>query len=657
MRFKLDKMKVQIVIAVAIQIALIIFFKLFLERGFFSASVVLVIEVVLLYYVLYYFTSSLEDYENNLSNSLGKGAKEAFLFGQSGVVIYDDNYMITWMSELFIERDMNRVGKKLLVWLPETEALLNKTQKEVRVSLDNRTYKIMRAENSPILLFKDISEEVRYKEAYEDEKIVIGMLNFDNYEESTQYEDENILANINNSIRTPVVDYAHKKGILLRRINNYRYLLVLNERIFADLVKDKFSILDTVKQASNQLEVNITLSMAFARGSSKLEELDDMVVNLMDLAQNRGGDQVAVQNGTQDVVYFGGSSEAVEKRSRVKVRIIAQALRDLILKSSNIIILCHKEADFDCIGAAIGMSEIVSAYNKPVCIVAKTGGIESKLKQALEESKEELEERVKLVSESEALNQLRDKTLVIMVDHHNYQQSNGQNIIEKASRIAIIDHHRRGANIQVHPSLIYIEPGASSTCELITEFIPYLTNKIDITDLEASIMLAGMIIDTNHFKVRTGARTYEAAGHLRSLGGDPIVVDEWIKDDFDEFELKSYMLSKAERYDENLYIVSVEDRIISRSMISQVADTLLSIKGVEAAFIIAKISNEEVGISARSNGKINVQVIMEALQGGGHMTAAGAQRKNEKIDDIKQELIHVLDKKFKEEQTDESDIA
>lgn len=657
MRHKIDQIKLRIFAIIIAQIIILIILKLLFDRGIFSAIGVLIIEAFLIYYLFMVFENEINLHSEQMSSLLGDGAKDAFLFGEVGIVSYDENYVITWMSDLFNDRFINRVGKKVLVWLPEVEALISGQEEVVYVTLDERRYEIKRRENAPMLFFKDVTNTDNYKNAYEQEKVVIGMVNFDNYEESTQYEEETVIANINSSIRTPVVEYAREKGILIRRINNYRYLLVLNERIFNELMNDHFSILNTVKKAANQLEVNITLSMAFARGSNKLEELDELVIQLMDLAQNRGGDQVAIKKVGEDVKYFGGSSEALEKRSRVRVRIIAHALKDLIQKSSNVIICCHKEADFDCMGAAIGVSRIISAYNKQVSIISKTGGIEEKLKNTLELHKEELSKRFNFISENEAINQLRSDTLVIMVDHHSLKQSNGPSILEKAKKIAIIDHHRRGANIQVKPSLIYIEAGASSTCELVSEFVQYLSNRIDINDIEATIMLAGMTIDTNHFKVRTGSRTYDAASYLRGLGADPILVDEYIKDSFNDFEMKSYMLSKVEKYDGGIVVVCVDDRIISRSIISQVGDSLLGVKDIEAAFIISKISNDEVGISARSNGKINVQVIMEAMNGGGHMTAAGVQRKNESVSRIKEELLDVLNGSLKEEKSDESNIA
>ena len=389
--------------------------------------------------------------------------------------------------------------------------------------------------------------------------------------------------------------------------------------------------------------------MAFAKGSSNFAELDETVTKLMDLAQTRGGDQVAIQVVGEDVKYFGGSTEAAEKRSRVRVRVMAHALRDLIQHSSNVIICGHKNADFDCIGSAICLSKMASAFNKPVSIIAKTGGIEEKLDAAMKENEKELAEDITFVTEGEAINQLKDDTLVIMTDHHNILQSNGAKLLEMAERIVVIDHHRRSTDMGVKPILIYIEAGASSTCEILTEMIPFVSSKVDISELEATFMLAGMTIDTRKWRERTGVRTYDAASALRKLGADPQVAYDYLKDTYDEFVLKSAIMNASERYPDGIVIAAVENEKITRSIMSQVADSLLSIQDVKAAFVIAQDKSTGINsISARSNGEINVQAIMEAMHGGGHMTAAATQRKDATVKELKEELINIIEQQKKE---------
>ncbi|MBQ1319696.1 MAG: DHH family phosphoesterase [Solobacterium sp.] len=648
MRKKLNELRRLLAVAVIIQAGLLVFFRTGLNRSITTAAIILIVEAVLLYFSTDRFVSLITDHSTEIQAVLGTSAEEAFLFGEVGMVHYDEEHVITWMSELFEQRGINRVGTKVLAWLPEADDLINGRSDIAQVELDERSYQITRKEDEAVLFFRDVTDMIRYQKAYEQGMPVVGMASLDNYEESTQYEDETVVSAINVAVRSPLTEYCKNHGIMVKRVNNYRYLLLLNERIFNDLAADRFSILNTVRRAAQKQDVSITLSMAFARGTENYQELDDMVTRLMDLAQSRGGDQVAVQVAGEDVKYFGGSSEAAEKRSRVRVRVMAHTLRELISRSSNVIICGHKEADFDCIGSAIGMAKVSQALRRQAVIIARTGGIEEKLAQVMEEHKEELRQELTFVTESEALNQLQENTLVIMVDHHNVRQSNGARVLEQAKNVVIIDHHRRSSEMGVKPVLVYIEAGASSACELVTELIPYISNRAEITELEATIMLAGMTVDTGHFRVRTGARTYDAASTLRRFGADPLAVDEYLKDSYEQFAQKAAVMNMSERMDRGIVIAPVRGMILSRSMMSQAADSLLEIQGVEAAFVLANNTDGETAISARSAGRVNVQRIMEKMQGGGHMTAAAMQRPRTDIEEVRKELIDTIEEYFRE---------
>ncbi|WP_314838625.1 DHH family phosphoesterase [Solobacterium moorei] len=655
MQQKMSRIKQIVFVALAIQLAVIILLQLIFKINILPGILVLIVEALITVYLLDYFQSANEEESIGLEKYLGGSYAEAYLVGGVGMMNYDENYVITWQSELFKERGLDRIGSKLLTWLPEANDIISGETEKVSVTIDQYVYEVSKRENAPTIFFKDITLLNKYRGKYNEEHVVLGLASFDNYEESTMYADDADIANINATIRTPLNEYFQKFGVFLRRLNNNRYLLVLNEKIYREIAADRFSILNIVRKASQKAEVSITLSMAFAKGSSNFAELDETVTKLMDLAQTRGGDQVAIQVVGEDVKYFGGSTEAAEKRSRVRVRVMAHALRDLIQHSSNVIICGHKNADFDCIGSAICLSKMASAFNKPVSIIAKTGGIEEKLDAAMKGNEKELAEDITFVTEGEAINQLKDDTLVIMTDHHNILQSNGAKLLEMAERIVVIDHHRRSTDMGVKPILIYIEAGASSTCEILTEMIPFVSSKVDISELEATFMLAGMTIDTRKWRERTGVRTYDAASALRKLGADPQVAYDYLKDTYDEFVLKSAIMNASERYPDGIVIAAVENEKITRSIMSQVADSLLSIQDVKAAFVIAQDKSTGINsISARSNGEINVQVIMEAMHGGGHMTAAATQRKDATVKELKEELINIIEQQKKEAE-DESD--
>ncbi len=655
MRKKLNDLKRLLLVIVLVEALLLVFFWAGLDGMILPALIILLIQIAAFVYVTERFENAMNEQAIGVRESLGVSAQKAYLFGEIGLLIYDGDYVITQMSELFEERGLNHVGSKVLSWLPEVDPLISGTADTAMVQLDDRIYSICRREDEPVLIFRDITEQHNAVLSYHEERTVIGIAVLDNYDEATQYADDAALSNINAAVRTPLTDYFRDRGILLKRISNSRYFMVLNEKMFSDLVTDHFSILNTIRRSAARQEVSITLSMSFARGSEKLNELNDLAVKLIDLAQSRGGDQVVIQEVGGEVKYFGGSSEATEKRSRVRVRVMANTLRELITRSSNVIVCGHRNMDFDCVGSAIGVARGAAALNKQVCIIGKTGGIEEKLAKVMEDNAEELAQEVRFVTESEAMNQLQPNTLTIMVDHHNSKQSNGSKLLESAGKVAIIDHHRRSTDMGVQPVLVYIEAGASSACELITELLPYISNRVELSELDANIMLAGMTIDTNRFHVRTGARTFEAAAALRKLGADPMKVDDYLKDSYDELTLKAACMACAKQHDHAVVTVPYKAGVLTRSLMSQVADQMLEIRGVDAVFVIGNDTEGETAVSARSNGKVNVQVIMEAIGGGGHMTAAAMQRDRCDIDSLEQEILAETDRYFKE-MHDESNI-
>lgn len=643
MKEKLSQIQRMAAIVIGFELIVTIALGTVFKMTIWPMILVIVVEVVLLVWCFDYLEKSALEETTTIERVLGKSAMDGYRLAKLGMVVYDENYVVIQMSDLFKDLGIDRIGYKLLSWIPEANDLLSGVADISYVSLDGRVYELTRQEEEPIIFFKDVTDLNQLKDQLKQEKIVIAIAHFDNYEESTLYADEGDIAFINASIRTPLNVYAQEHKMFLRRLSNNRYLMVLNEKIYEELVEDKFSILRTIRKAANAVDVSITLSMAFAKGTSNFLELDEMVTKLLDLAQTRGGDQVAIQTKGEEVQFFGGSSEATEKRSRVRVRVISHALRDLILNSSNVIVAGHKDADFDCIGSALAVAKMTMSLGKDTSIIAKTGGLEEKVSAALEQHLSEFEEEgIHFISENEALNELREETLVIMVDHHNVQQSNGSKVEEQAKKVVIIDHHRRSSEMGVKPILMYIEAAASSANELVSEMIPYVAPKADISPLDASFMMAGMIIDTRQWRVRTGSRTYDAASIIRSYGGDPQVAYGYLKETYEEFQLKNQVMSNAERYEGGIVIALVSQKRISRSMMSQIADQILSVQGSEAAFVIA---NDEQGlscISARSNGNVNVQRIMEKLGGGGHLSAAAVQRNDLSIEDLKTQLIQQI---------------
>lgn len=641
-----DRLKSKIAIILLFEIIILFIFFIFLfNYVYLLLFIYLLMNISFIYLIIQTYEKDQRDRIFSITRVLGKDAKDALELGGVGIVTYDENYNVTWMSEIFDQRGISLIGSKITALSPEINKLFTGDSENLIIEVNDCVYEVVRKENAQLLFFRDITEISQLESAYEDEQVVLGLIHIDNYEETTQYEEEQKIALIDSQIRQPVVDWAKKHGMFLRRIKADRFLVVLNERIYKKVMSNRFDILSYIRKAAADVDVAITLSMAFSRKTSDFLQLEEMVNTALELAQSRGGDQVAIKSFNEDTKYFGGSSQAQEKRSKVRVRVIAQTIRDLIQQSKTVIIVGHKEMDFDCMGAAIGMSRIALSYDKEVYIVSKSGGIEIKLTGALAKYKEMLNQRHRFISESEALEVLDANTLVIMVDHNNAAYSNATSVIEKAKKVIVIDHHRRSSDFTFNPVLVYIESSASSVSELVAELFPYQISNIDISTEEATIMFTGMLIDTNRFRNRTGSRTFEAASVLKNMGADTVEADNLLKDEFGEFELKTSMLKCSQQRPKGVVIAPYEEKtIVSRSIMSQVAEMLLSVKNVEASFVVARIDDHQVAVSARSKGKINVQVIMEKLSGGGHFSAAALQRENTTIE----QMVVLLDASIKE---------
>lgn len=626
----IEKIKMQVIVLILMELlALALLFFLGFNNVAFAIAGFLVVNITMILWIVYTIQKAKESQDIDISRILGKEAKEALAFGMIGIIVYDDNYEVSWISDYLIERDIRLVGKKATAFIEEVAELFNGEVESIVGEHDGCIYEVSRKVGGHVLFVKDITQLASVTKQFEEDSVVVGIIHMDNYMDISSFEEESKVAAINTNLRQPIIEWANKYGMLIRRLRSDRFILVLNERIFAQLLEDKFAILNDTRKHAQEMDVSITLSMAFARGSSDLYALDSMANDLLELAQSRGGDQVAVKRYGGDVKYYGGNQEAISKRSRVRVRVMAQAIKEAIMESNQVFISGHKEMDFDCMGANIAMSRIAQAYGKKTYIVSQSGGIESYLQSALDLYRDGLEERHHFISDEEACRLRKKNDLLIVVDYHNPAHCNAPNLLEKMERIIVIDHHRRTENYIHKPLLVYIESGASSSCELITELFPYLINDLDVNEVEATLMYLGILVDTNRFKMRTGFRTFEAAAQLKKLGVDPIQAEDLLKEDYTDFEAKVKIFKFAQVFEETMVIACVDNNeILSRTLMSMGADTLLSIKNMEAAFVVAKTAEDEVGISARSKGNVNVQRIMELMGGGGHFSAAATQRKD-----------------------------
>ncbi|KAF0226804.1 MAG: putative signal transduction phosphoesterase YybT [Erysipelotrichaceae bacterium] len=616
--------------------------------------VLVVINLMLIVGLSELFESNLAKRNLALSQIIGEEAHQAFVFGNIGLMTYDSNLNVTWANEFLQDRFEQIIGKQVSSWIPETQPLFTSEADLVTVTLDEYTYEVRKKEDGQTLFFRDITDFYTLRELSTNQQMVIGYVHLDNYEETALYSDDKTTGQIDTNIRQRIIEWARGQGILVRRLRTNRLMLVLNQQLFEKLLRDDFSIMKIIHEEATKLDVAITLSIGFGKGSNDVQMLDEMALNALELAQSRGGDQIAIKAYDQEVEYVGGGSQAQEKRSKVRARIIAQTLKDLIHKSDNVILVGHKEMDFDCMGSALAMSNIARSNDKEAYFVI-AGGIEEKLQNAFDEYRDELSQTNVFVDEDQANLLLKPKSLVVMLDHHNANQSSVPSLITKSQRVVVIDHHRRNQDFNFDPIMVYTETAASSCSELVTELIPYQPKHFDLTKEEATMILTGIIIDTNRFRNRTGSRTFEVASLLKQYGADPVKANEFLKDDLLIFEQKAKLYNNISVDEHQIAITSIQNEQISRSVMSQTADMMLAIKGVEASFVVAMDDNNNIAVSARSNGNVNVHVIMEQMNGGGHFSAAGLQRANTTVQDVLAELKEVLKKSVaKEEKNNEN---
>lgn len=582
--------------------------------------------------------------EVDISRVLGRDAKEALSFGDIGIITYNDEYTATWCSDYFKKHDINLQNRKLTSWIEEIREIFDGETDSIIARSGNQYYEISRKGDNKILYVKNVTQMMALSNSLEQDQIVIGLLTLDNYGEYQSYDNEEMLNRINSSLRGAIIQWAKVHNIFIRRIRSDRYLVVLDYSILMEIKKGNFSILQKIKDEADKLDVSITLSMVFAYGTNDFTCLDNMLNELLELVQSRGGDQVAIKKAKGSIEFIGGNSEKNSQRSKVRVGIIGSSIQDLIHESPKVFILGHVNSDYDCMGSALAASNWVRALGKEPYIVLKDVPRDQQLQQTMDHYKQALSARHTFVTEEEAMHLMDPaKDLVIMVDHGVPEISSGKNILDQTNRVVVIDHHRRGDHYVSAPLLTYVESQASSTVELISEMLGISNISVPIYEAEATIMYLGLLVDTNRFKQHTSERTFQAAAALKNWGANTSVAEEALQEDYGHFRLKNELVSRAVPYKED-FMISVAPQPLSRTMLSQVSDALLLIRGCKASFTIGiNEDNGRVAVSARSDGSFNVQKIMEKMQGGGHFSAAALERADVTPQQILEELKARLD--------------
>ena len=588
----------------------------------------------------------IEEYIATLSYRVKKVGEEALMEMPIGIILINDDYYIEWanpfISSCFSEDKL--IGRSLYDVAESLVPLIKQEVETEVITMYDRKFRVILKREEKLLYFLDITEQAVMERLYEEERTVIALIYLDNYDDVTQGIDDATRSNLNNSVTAILNKWAQDNGVFLKRVSSDRLVAVFNEQILHELEKGKFIILDEVRDETAKQNIALTLSIGVGSGVSSLPELGALAQSSLDLALGRGGDQVAIKQQNGKVKFFGGKSNPVEKRTRVRARVISHALKELVIESEKVFIMGHKSPDMDAIGASIGILKVVQANDREGYIVVDLQDIDMGVSRLMDEIRKNEGLFSRFISPEQAMEIATDDSLLVIVDTHKPSMVIEERLLDKIDHVVVIDHHRRGEEFINHPLLVYMEPYASSTAELVTELLEYQPKKGKIEMLEATALLAGIIVDTKSFTLRTGSRTFDAASYLRSRGADTVLVQKFLKEDLQTYIQRAKLIENVTYAHDGLAIAKGnENETYHQVFIAQAADTLLTMEGIRASFVISRRSENVIGISARSLGEINVQIIMEILGGGGHLTNAATQLTGVSVDEAEQQLAMAIE--------------
>lgn len=611
--------------------------------------------------------SEISETLQDLTLTVDSAAKTSLINSPFPLIILETDGNVIWRSSKFISEfaniDMNTYIGDLSMDIKEEIKKKEETgNRDIirEIKIENKIYQIRgryvnyrnktkdrknKQEYMIILYFMDDTENVKLKKEYKDSKSCVGIIMVDNYEETMQRLDASEKPQVTAEIDKEMYDWANKTNGVLIKSDRDRYVYLFEQRYLNDVKEDKFSILDKIKEIDTKEKVQFTLSIAISNEGTTDKEKYKSAQGAMDVVLGRGGDQAVIREN-EIYKFFGGRAEEVEKRTKVKARVVAHALENLIQESKKVMVMGHTNPDMDAIGSCMGIYRLAKTLNTNAYIVCSenTPALQS-FKRSLDKDPEY--EDV-IIHKEVALENIDEDTLLVIVDTHKVNYADAPELLERAKKIAIIDHHRRSADYIENATLIFQEVYASSAAELVTELLQYAEAKINLKTIEAESLYAGIMMDTKNFTFKTGVRTFEAAAYLRRCGVDIIRVKKWFQSDLASFNTIADIVKKAEIVNDTIAISTYDEVTKDASLIcAKAADELLTISDITASFVLGN-TGEKICISGRSIGDINVQVILEKLGGGGHITLAGAQVEGMTMEETKQELRNRINEYFSE---------
>jgi len=627
-----------------------------------AAIIVFICFVAYTAVIIYQREEELESQIKEISTSLDKVAKVAFMNAPIPLAIVNEKGVLIWSSNCYTDEfsatDINRYLKDIMKEFKVEVANSRGSHSnkiESQIEIGEKKYQVigetvrgfhnLKNQNLAVLYFLDETEYLNLKKKFADSQVCIAVLTIDNYEEMMQSVEEEEKPQAIASIEKKIYDWASEYEGLVIKSDRDKFVAVFEQKALDQIQKQKFNILDDIKELEIPSKLPATLSIAVSNeGESNYDKYKDALLEL-DIVLGRGGDQAIVRKNGK-YVFFGGRTQEVEKRTKVKARIVAQSLENLISESEKVMIMGHSNPDMDVMGAALGIYRLSKELGKETFIANQFAG--AGIEHFILEAKKEKEYQDAIIDKLEALAKITPETLLVIVDTNKKDYVEIPELLGETTKIVVIDHHRRSTDYIEQAVLTFQEVYASSACELVTEILEYTETQPKLKQIEVEGLYAGIMMDTKNFTFKTGVRTFEAAAFLRKCGVDIIKVKKMFQSDLEMYNKISEIVGNSYIIHDSIAIATYEEDIDDSNVIcAKAADELLTISDITASFVIGRFNNRYC-ISGRSIGEINVQLILEKLGGGGHITLAGAQVDAPSMEDVKEELIQKIDEYFAE---------
>ena len=664
-KMNLDKLVSRTKVYLVIIAIILIILSVIEHRAIMPAILVYILIVIYTIWSNNKRQSEISEHINELTLNVDKAAQSTIINSPFPLVVIETNGNIIWKSSNFIKEFANvDIGVTLNDIIKELKLNIQKGKNKNNFSIcesmriGDSNYRIIAAhtklkekehkdsqEYMATIYFLDETNYIELLKKYNDSRTCIGIIVIDNYEELMQRATEEEKLKITAGAEKKMYAWINKYNGLLIKSERDSYVAIFDQYNLEKIKEEKFEILDEIKEIKTQENIQLTLSIAISENEkTNLDEYKSAKA-IIDIALGRGGDQAIIKQEGK-YYFFGGRTQEIEKRTKVKARIVAQALEELIKEASNVIIMGHTNSDIDAMGASMGVYRIAETLGKEVYIVNETNG--TSLDTFIEELKQNPNYNNVIIDKNESLSKINEESLLIVVDTDKKNYVEVPELLEKTSKIVVIDHHRRGTDYIENSILTFHEVYASSACELVTELVEYTETNVKLETFEVEALYAGIMMDTKNFTFKTGVRTFEAAAFLRKCGVDIIKVKKWLQSDLETYNKISEIVAKSEILDDVIAIsIYGEEDSDANIICAKAADELLTISNITASFVIGKME-DKICISGRSIGDINVQLILEKLGGGGHITVAGAQIEGMTQEEVKQELINRINEYFTE---------